>query len=118
MPVLLIDEQGRIEGMNHAAAVLLKLHDTPCGMYYNQRKENTLFVGDFPLLADEHRECISGGAAGVYFEKPLDGTDRWFSLFFHDPSMYPVNSTGRLSLPRISVNRGVQLQNWKKRSIS
>lgn len=79
-PVFIVDSLGQIEGMNHAAANILKIDTVPGENYYGIDYPKIEFVDLFPWLKDTYRDFLDRNEITVYYEKSINDPLQYFYI--------------------------------------
>ena len=83
MAVFIVDSDGMIENMNHAAAKLLNENAAPGDRYYGAAyKEQLKFVEVFPWMKRLYSEFINGEENRGEFEASMGEQKQYYDIFF------------------------------------
>jgi len=80
MPVFIVNQFGKIEGMNHAASRFFNLAATPGGNYYGNDGDVLDFVEEFPWLKDTYEDFLQRSENKVFYEKSISDPTQYYYI--------------------------------------
>lgn len=83
MPVFIVNLDGTIENMNHAASGMLHYNTAPGKQYYGDNdKHKTIFVDAFPWLKKMFNNFVTGTDTIKSFERTINEKNQFFFISF------------------------------------
>ncbi len=80
VPVFIVDADGKIENMNHAASNLLNMNAAPGEKYYSNQQRDLLFTKEFPWMKDVYEYFVEDSQSVFSCEKSFDDREQFFSV--------------------------------------
>lgn len=82
IPIFIVDHDGKIENMNHAASNIFNTKSVPGSKYYTDKMEEIVLIEEFPWLAEIYNDFLMSKEQKILCEKSLDIKEQFFHVSF------------------------------------